>query len=183
MKFISSGKERFYFNERMRPVADALYQTLIPDITDIKRFDKDKERLILDREFGIDIQFTFVNGMILTGQEKFREFSRKREGLGLPQYSDVTVELYNDPILKVKGDWFTLASQFYFDGFASKDETRFERWILLDWLQIVLATIKGNISWRISGQSDGRAKASFKYTPFNSLPANCIIATNSNHPV
>lgn len=166
------------FRCRMLPVADKLYRAMISSIVDIRRWDKDKERFILDYEYAIDIQFTLTNGMILTGQEKFREFSRKRERLGLPQYSDVTVELYNDPILKVKGDWFILASQFYFDGFASEDETWFERWVLLDWLQVVLETIKGNISWRTLGQSDGRAKASFRYTPFDSLPAKCIIATS-----
>lgn len=174
---MSSGVERFAFNERMRPIADALYRTLMPSITNIKRFDKDKERFILDREFAIDIQFTLVNGMKMTGQEKFREFDEWREQHGMSQRSDVTVELYNDPILKVKGDWFNLASQFYFDGFVSKDETCFDRWVLLDWLQVILETVEGEIIWGIGGQSDGRAKASFKYTPFDHLPAKCLIAS------
>ena len=176
---MSSGKERFNFNERMRPIADVLYQTLMPGITCIKRFDKDKERFILDFEYGIDIQISLVNGMILTGQEKFREFAKWREQQGKTQYSDVTVEYYNNPILKVKGDWFNLASQFYFVGFASKDESSFDRYVFLDWLQVVLETVKGNIVWGTGAQSNGWAKASFKYTPFNRLPEHCIIATKS----
>lgn len=174
--YINSGKRRFEFSERMRPIADALYRTLIPSITDIKRFDKDSERFILDREYAIDIQFTLGNGMKMTGQEKFRRFETWREQHNRPQYADVTVEFYNDPALKVQGDWFNLASQFYFAGFASKDEACFDRYVFLDWLQVVLETAHGNICWKTLNQADGRAKASFQYTPFRLLPAKCVIA-------
>jgi len=173
---MSSGKERFQFSERLRPVADRLYRMIVPTITEITRFDKDLKRHILDQEYAIDLQFILANGMKMTGQEKFREFDKRREEKGLLQYSDVTIELYNDPILKIKGDWFNLCSQFYFVGFASKNEQCFERYVFLDWLKIIMETQNGNIHWETLNQSDGKAKASFRYTPFMKLPNSCILA-------
>jgi len=177
---MSSGADRFIFSERMRPVADRLYRAIVPTrIVEITRFDKDAERHILDREYAIDLELVLENGMKLIGQEKFREFSRWREARGLPQYSDLTVELYNDPILKSKGDWFNMCGQFYFDGFAAEDESCFTHYVFVDWLQVVFETVKGNISWRTQENRDGRAKASFRYTSFDGLPANCILARSS----
>lgn len=176
---MSSGRERFEFNERMRPVADKLYRAIIPAVAEIVRFDKELSRHILDFTYAIDVELTLANGMKITGQEKFREFNERRERRGLPQYSDVTVELYNDPTTEDKGDWFNLCSQFYFVGFASKDELCFDRYILLNWLSIILETVRGNVIWKTLSNADGRAKANFRYTSFDSLdslPRSCIIA-------
>lgn len=164
-----SQDPRFRFQLKMQPVADKLYRSIFPSIVSIERFDKDIERHILDREFAIDLEFKLKIGMPLTAQEKFRRFDI---------WTDVTVEYENDPIKHIPGDWFHLAVQLYFNGFASKDETEFERWILLDWLQVVLETEKGNISWKIKKNLDGKAKASFVYAPMTSFPKNCIVASS-----
>jgi len=165
-----SKDPRFHFQVEMQPVADNLYRSIIPSIVSIERFPKGTERHILDREFAIDVEFTLLNKMILTVQEKFRTF-----GQG---YSDVTVEYENNPVEHTPGDWYYLAAQLYFNGWASEDKTKFEKWILLDWLQVVLETQKGNIPWRIRENRDGRAKASFVYASMTIFPANCIIASS-----
>lgn len=154
----------------MRPIADVLYKQLISGIVAIERFPKGTARFILDKEYAIDLQFTLSTGMVITAQEKFREFDKWLAENNRPQYSDVTVELYNDPIQKIKGDWFNLASQVYFVGYASKDELSFDRYILLDWVQVIIETGKGNITWKTKDNQNGRARASFNYTSFKTLP-------------
>jgi hypothetical protein len=155
----------------VRPIADKLYCEIIPYIVSIERFDKPQKH-ILDREFAIDVELKLqspqISSMKITLQEKFRSYSAIK-------YDDVTVEHYNDPILKIKGDWFYLAAQLYFTGYVSADETKFEKWILLDWVRVVLESYKGNIHWRI-GQNR-YTKASFVYTKMSSFPDVCVIAS------
>jgi hypothetical protein len=161
----------------MRPVADALYQKLIPGLSDIERFKKGTERHLLDTEFAIDVKLALDNGMVMTMQEKFREWSEYSERQGRPQFRDVTVEYYNDPIIQSPGDWFNLSAQLYFEGYASKDESCFTSYILLDWLRVVIETVKGNVKWGRQRNTNGRAKADFRYTPLaQEWPLGCIVS-------
>ncbi len=174
MMSMSDGKERFYFNERMRPIADDIYRAVFPNIVSITRFDKDAERHILDFNYAIDVELKLVNGMVITGQEKFREYS---EWMEEKQISDVTVEYYNDPYLKIEGDWFNMAAQIYFVGFASMDEKKFTRWILLDWIRVVVQANLTLIKWGMI-QNRPPAKANAKYAPFSSFDKYCVIASS-----
>lgn len=170
--FPQNPRERF--RRRMLPIVDKLYYQIIPALLSINRFDKsDDERHLLDREFAIDAELTLDNvssrlgGMLFTLQEKFRT-SRKSA------YDDVTVEYYNDPTSLIEGDWFNLAAQLYFCGYASADELRFDKWIMLDWARVVLETYKGNIDWQT--KQNRYTRANFNYTPMCSIPNSCIIA-------
>lgn len=169
---------RRQFERRMRPVADILYWQIIPGIT---RIDRDYpshlplplhlELGVLDKELGLDVIFTLKNGMRLTCQEKFNSAD-------YAALEDVTVEHYNDPILLIPGDWFTMIAQLYFFGFAARDYKSFSLWVLLDWPKTVLETIKGNISWQRKCNTKGGAKADFMKTLMVDLPNDCILDTN-----
>ena len=168
---------RYKFQMRMRPVADALYYKLIPGLISIERFDKEDGRHILDRKFAIDVKLTLVNGMVITMQEKFREWNSDLELKAKRQYRDITVEYQNDPIANTPGDWFNLSCQLYFEGYASKDEKIFCAYAFLDWLRVIIETQKGNITWGLGINTNGRAKANFKFTPIaQDWPECCILS-------
>lgn len=153
---------------RMRPVADLIYKSLWGFDTTIQRIEQ-PANFILDKEFAIDVIITFNNGMILTGQEKFLS----------PQYASfqsLTIEYMNNP--SDKGDWFHLASQFYFCGYASPNWLEFQYWAIINWPFIVLRTIHGDIKWYDNSNQNGHAKASFKYLKMPELPREAIIASS-----
>lgn len=153
---------------RGRPFADRIYLSLFGETTEVKR-DEREEALVLDMQHAIDITLTLPTGMVATGQEKFLDY-----------YIDtVTVEFMNDPRTGAKGDWFHLASQFYFVGYFNADKTGFRSWIMLDWFAVVMATLKGNIQWQGKQNQNGRAKASFRYAPFSEFTGSMVIAKST----
>jgi len=177
----SSSFERNWrrrFEKRMRPVADKLYREIIPGLKEISRsypaglpLPFHVELGALDRELGIDVIFTLKNGMRLTCQEKF----------AAPEFlplQDITVEYYNDPVRRLPGDWFNLACQLYFFGFASRYYRSFDLWILVDWTRTVWETVAGNISWEHMPNTRDGAMASFVRTFIASLPRPCVLVTN-----
>ena len=153
------------FELRMRPVADKLYQQIMPEMLSIERFEKGDERHIWDRTFAIDCLFHFQE-LTLTCQEKFR----KNEHL---HYQDLTVEYYNDPVKREKGDWFNMCAQLYFCGYANATESAFDLWVLVDWSRLVMATIKGIVQWET--RQNQYSKANFKYIKMAALPHDCLI--------
>lgn len=152
---------------RLRPVADKYYSDLFGKEITVNRFEKEDD-FILDKEFAMDVRVTFANGLILTGQEKFLSEMYSK-------YSSVTVEYMQNPKTNETGDWFKLGVQFYFVGYANKTETEFYPWVMLDWAATVLATNKGELSWKSNANGDGHAKASFVYTDMRYIPKHCVI--------
>jgi len=164
------GKARFQFAEKMQPIIDAIYLNIYPNIKTINRFAKGDDVSILDSEFGIDVKLSLNDGMVINGQEKSLSYDYREK-------RSVTVEYYNDPIQRIQGDWFKLACQFYFVGYTTEDMKGFNPWVLLDWMQVVLETQRGNIHWASHNPIRGSsAKANFRYTSMDSIPPNCIIA-------
>ena len=83
------------------------------------------------------------------------------------------IEYYQNQFTKELGDWFKIGVQFYFVGY---DQTNgFYPYILLDWTQTTIATMKKKIIWEHNVNKDGHALASFMYTKMNRIPSNCII--------
>ena len=150
---------------RGRPFADRIYLTLFGEATEIKRAERE-EALVLDMQHAIDVTLTLPTGMVATGQEKFLDY----------HLDTVTVEFMNDPRTGAPGDWFHLASQFYFVGYFNSGRTGFRTWIMLDWLVVALATLNGEINWQDNRNKDGRARASFKYAPFSQFKGSMVIA-------
>lgn len=152
---------------KMRPAIDSIYARVWPGCT-IERFER-SEDVILDIKFAIDVKITLPNGMILTGQEKALTYPNRR-------YRTVTVEYWNDPETKQNpGDWFHLASQFYFCGYSTQAGDGFDPWVILDWAQIVEATRRGRIIWKTQGNNHSNARANFKNTPMEDLPRRAIM--------
>lgn len=147
---------------RLRPFADSLYREVFGSDIEIARFDRE---VILDKQFAIDVQLRLTTGMILLGQEKFLSAVYAR-------YNSLTVEYMQNEL--ERGDWFKLASQFYFTGYETPGG--FYPWIVVNWPALVLATHEGKIEWRDNANKDGHAQASFRYVDINGLPACCVIA-------
>ena len=151
---------------RGRPIADHIYRQVFGEQVGIERMERAQDT-ILDVRFAIDVQLTLPTGMILTGQEKF--LSHK-----YASFRTVTVEYWQNPQTQEPGDWFHLAPQFYFAGYAAQDS--FDPWVLLDWPQVVLATHAGTLRWEGNQNKDGRARASFRFCRMDTIPDECVIA-------
>ena len=117
------------FEEGMTKYIDEIYKNIFKSrLTKIYRSDRNKENdkklLFMDIELSIDTHLTFTNGSVLTFQEK----TRRNEYM---KYNDFTFEYYNNPTTKDEGEWFKLAAQLYFFGYANKNENGYDKyWIL-----------------------------------------------------
>lgn len=155
-----------------RPIADDIYKKTFGDSITIKR----GNNIILDTEFAIDIEITLPNKQIIIGQEKFlsNEFSDR---------NSLTVEYMQDPASGEKGDWYKLACQFYMCAYFNDAKTEFIKYIIVNWLQLVLwnnlindeDVTNDKYYWRSQPNKDGKARASFKYINFKDIPTSCII--------
>jgi hypothetical protein len=149
-----------------RPYADKIYNELWQGIK-IKRFELE-DNYLLDKEFAIDIQIIFNNGLILTGQEKFLSYEYLK-------YNSLTVEHLQNWNTGELGDWYKMAVQFCFISYFNKDNIGFYKWAILNWPSIVINTYYKNIIWIDNRNKNGRAKASFKWYNIDKLPEECII--------
>ena len=156
---------------RMRPAADEIYASVFGLNVQVERTEYE-DGAILDKHFAIDVRVTLpASGMILLGQEKFLS----------PRYASfgtVTIEYWQNPEIQEQGDWFKLASQVYFVGYATPDWQGFDPWILLNWPSVVLATEAGAIPWQANHNKDGHARASFRFCKMRLFPPECLIASS-----
>lgn len=154
---------------RGRPIADAIYHDVFGQATEIWRAEADDE-LILDKEFAVDARLTLPSKQILLGQEKFLSYQYAK-------FASVTIEYMQNPAVQEHGDWFKLAAQIYLVGYFTEDGTRFSPWIMLDWAQVVIATMRGQIMWHDQENTKSNARASFKWTRMVDIPDACIIVS------
>lgn len=124
------------FRERMRPHAIKIYERLMPgcEIEDLR---EDGVKVhILDKEFGIDMLANLPSGQWITMQEKYRDhkFLVNPKLQVEPGTPDFTQEYMNAAGTRhqSKGEWFKLAAQLYFYGWAEEDESGFAKWVILD---------------------------------------------------
>ncbi len=155
---------RQLINKKMQPVIDKIYRGLFTDDVIIERIEHSAD-YILDRHFAIDTILTLPTGNILTGQEKCLTTN----------FMTLTIEYYQNPSTREFGDWFNIAAQYYFCGYVTPDYKKFRKWVIVDWLKVVLKTYKGDIKWYSNENQNGRARASFKYIKFKDIPLDCII--------
>lgn len=125
----------------------------------------------MDKELAIDTFLYFADGSVLTLLEK----TRKNHFL---KYNDFTFEYYNDPAIKDEGEWFKLAAQLYFYGFANKAETGYEKYYLINIPELRLY-LKNDIGIEKLTEKHLRhnkppAKANFFAIPFSIIPDKCI---------
>lgn len=156
---------RYKLSIAMRPFVDEIYKRQFNPIS-IKPTDGD----ILDKLYSIDTVITLENGMLITVQEKVGSYlyaTRK----------NLTIEYEQNPATHEKGDWYHMAAQVYFVGFANEALTGWMSWIMVDWIRIVIATKRGLLKWKDKNNLDGKARASFRFVFFNEIPASCILAS------
>lgn len=161
---IRHGASRFKQELIGRPIADRIYKDVFGADIDIIR-----DVAVLDRELGVDAVLIVGSRLRLLGQEKFLSYAYSR-------FRSITVEHYQNWRTKEEGDWFNLACQFYFTGYLTENEDDFDPWVLANWPAIVFATIQGRVAWQDNKNKDGSARASFRYTIMDDLPADCIMA-------
>lgn len=153
-----------------RPIADKIYKDIFFDGIVIER-DERQEGKILDIQHAIDVKIKLPNGLILNGQEKFLSET-------FAKFRSLTIEYKQNQFTGEGGDWYKLASQFYFCGYFNKERTWFEPFVMVDWARVVIETHLGRIVWLDNTNNDGRARASFRYCIMDALPRNCIIASS-----
>jgi len=162
------------FEEKMNPYIDEIYKNIFSELIEIKRSNREKtvdsKILFMDKELAIDTFLYFKDGSILTLQEKTRK-------INYLDYDDFTFEYFNDPITKDKGEWFKLAAQLYFYGYANQSEDGYIKYylIIIPKLRIFLEEIGiETLTRKYLRQNKPPAKANFFAVPFRLIPKNCI---------
>lgn len=155
------------FEEKMRPHIDDIYKKS-DGLKSINRYERDKHTTenmkVLDIDLGVDTILKYDDGSIITVQEKTRKYYYRN-------FNDFTFEYYNDPKTKSEGEWFKLAAQMYFFGYANEKENGYYKYWLIDVLKLRLF-IKQNIGIdklkiKYLHQNKPPAKANFFGIPFN----------------
>ncbi len=115
------------FERNMRPAAQRVYEGIFSGCT-VEFAQEDGRLRQLDESFGIDAVLRLKSGQIITAQQKFRRHEN------LSRFGDFTQEFRNAAggPHEAEGEWFYLAAQLYFYGWANEDETDFAAWVLLD---------------------------------------------------
>lgn len=166
------------FEEQMTPHIDGIYYKLFSNLVDIKRSSRDTQTdekiLFMDRHLAIDTFLSFKDGTVLTLQEKTRQ-RYYHDTFG----ADFTFEYYNDPATKDEGEWFKLAAQLYFYGYANGSEDGYYKYWIIDVPKLRLH-LKNNIGIqqlesRYLRHNKPPAKASFFAVPFSIISDDCIL--------
>lgn len=115
------------FQKRMRPAALRIYQRVWPGskFEDLREEGKDVH--VLDKEFGIDALIRLKSGQFFTIQEKYRS-NYALDYMDFTQHYRKAVGTEHE----ASGEWFNLAAQLYFYGWANEDGTDFEKWLIMD---------------------------------------------------
>jgi hypothetical protein len=167
------GAWRFTESEKRWPAADAIYRNVfaalgmpLADGDIVKLVDKGDYRASFDGEFGVDIIIRTARGHRLTLQEKLLSYHKQT----------VTVEYMQDWRNQVRGDWFTLACQYYFVGYHDKNERTLHSWILLNWPEVRRLSEQMRIQWKEGRNKEDGARSSFLFEDFQKFPPSCVLA-------
>ena len=114
------------FERRMRAPVEHVFQRFFPGCQVLYTRERDDLRQF-DDHFAIDTILKLRSGQIFTAQQK----CRRNQYL---KYRDFTQEFMNAAggIYETPGEWFNLAAQLYFYGWANQAENDLAAWVLLD---------------------------------------------------
>ena len=114
------------FELRMRAAIEDVFRTCFPGCQVQYTRERDELRRF-DEYFAIDTILKLSSGQIITAQQK----CRRNQYL---KYKDFTQEFTNASggIYETPGEWFHLAAQLYFYGWADQAENGLAAWVLLD---------------------------------------------------
>ena len=154
------------FERRMRGPVEEVYQTYFPGCN--VRYTREHDELRpFDDHFAIDTILDLPSGGIVTAQQKCRRY-----GYFL-QYRDFTQEYMNavGSAYESRGEWFHLASQIYFYGWANPAENGLVAWLLLDVVRYKMLVEKqgGLEKMGTPRQNKEHGKASFYAIPVERL--------------
>jgi len=150
------------FEESMQPSIDNIYTNCFSNIDNIKRnirTNENSKSMFMDIELGIDTIITFKDGSMITLQEKTLRHTKQH-------FQQFTFEYYNQPKTKDKGEWFKLASQFYFFGYANKTHTGYLQYWIINVANLRLFLNGKNIN-KYLRQNPPPAMANFYAIPFD----------------
>lgn len=125
------------FQTRMLDAARSIYGRIWPGCQVFNISGGDGAAHVLDSAYGIDCSVVLPESQaVLYIQEKFRSYRflctdrLKVE----PPWPDFTQEYMNGSATPHErpGEWFSLAAQLYFFGWANQEQTAFLRWVMLD---------------------------------------------------
>lgn len=135
----------------------------------IKWTDENGKNGMFCEKVGIDGAVYFFGGSRLTFQAKALEHR-------YASFGTITIEYYNDPTLKIVGDWFTCLAQVYICGYTLPDYSGMVPWAVVDYPALKIATLQGRIAWGVRDNWKSGALANFKYTEIARLPDDVVIA-------
>lgn len=161
------------FEESMQPSIDSIYKKCFPNILSIKRNTRSNENsksMFMDIELGIDTIITFKDESIITLQEKTLRHTKQH-------YQQFTFEYFNQPKIKDKGEWFKLASQFYFFGYANQSQTGYLQYWIINVGNLRLFLNGKNIN-KYLRQNPPPAMANFYAIPFKEFNNNIFYKSN-----
>jgi len=154
------------FQERMKPAALKIYGKIFPGCEVVYLTGAGSEAHELDREMGIDARIELPTGQHITLQEKYRRHYFLR-------FRDFTQEYKNavGTQHECKGEFFKLAAQAYFYGWANESATDFEAWVLFDVLKYKLLVERagGLDNMGRYMQNDKHGRASFYCIPITRI--------------
>jgi hypothetical protein len=157
-------------SKSMNPHCDEIYYKVF-NATRVKRT-KDTP---LDMEFAIDVIVSLPNGSILTGQEKALSYSNIK-------YGTLTMEFYQNRNTKERGEFFKIASQFYFSGYTNSSLNGFASWKIINIPNLVLwINSVYNLEQLEAKSIPSSGLASFIAIPYGDIPEYCYIAKSQDY--
>lgn len=164
------------FEENMQQHIDEIYRSVFTGLCGIERstqesFDNNELAAIYDRDMAIDTILRFEDGSVLTMQEKSRKDIYRK-------YQEFTFEYYSNRHVGNEGQWFKIASQLFFYGYANAEENGYTDWwiINLPVLRIYLTKHVGiDELKRRHYKTNSPANSDFFYYKFSAMPSGCIL--------
>ena len=154
------------FQEIMKPAALKIYREIFPGCEVVYLTGADSEVHELDREMGIDARIELPTGQHIALQEKYRRHYSLRFRDFTQEYKNAVGTQYES-----KGEFFKLAAQAYFYGWANESATDFEAWILFDILKykLLVEQAGGLDNMGRYMQNDKHGRASFYCIPITRI--------------
>lgn len=175
-KITGPGAWRFERARECWPMANKLYRQIYQEIDmpllpgeEVIKCTKTEFMAGYDYQLGIDIIFRHQNLTQSTQQEKL---------LGT-DWTTLTVEHMQDWLTGELGDWFNFKGQYYFVGYnLDYQQDEIKPWMLVNWVQLKIATAQRRINWHLQQNKEDGARASFIWAQFNDIPDDVIILTS-----
>lgn len=199
---MSSFAEDNYLDTKMNPYKKEIYDSVFPNIKEIKRpnwkkLEEDNSKYeitipnvlkinkydwdeILTNDFRkcfLDKELSIDATIVFENGSIITVQEKSRRYEYLERFGDFTFEYYANRFKLKTGQWFKLTSQLFFYGFTNKEENRYVRYYLIDSLRlrIFLCDLQQNIIEEKLGENPHRP-SNFHFISFESMPEDCIVA-------